>query len=117
MATAPRILIAHDGSAPAEAAMADLARAGLPAKAQARIVSAADVALPPVVLPGEAEVWYSQNLVTLERQTVDARKRAAETARKAAHSLRSLFPGWSVTTEVATEDPAAAILDAAARWK
>lgn len=117
MPATPRILIAHDGSAPAEAALADLARAGLPAKAQARIVCAADIATPPAFFPGEAEAWYAQSLVALEQQSLAAKRTAAATARKAAQTLRGLFPGWSVTTETAEADPAAAILDAAARWK
>jgi nucleotide-binding universal stress UspA family protein len=117
MPAVPRILIAHDGSAPAEAALTDLARAGLPAKAQARIVSAAPLALPPAYLPGEADAWYSQGLAALELQNRGARKTAEATAREAAKTLKALFPGWTVTTETSEADPAEAILDAAERWK
>src|SRR5215217_4132769 len=117
MPNAHRILIAHDGSAAADAALRDLARAGLPARAQARILSAADTTPALAFLPGEAEAWYAQSLAAMERQALAAKKAAAAIANEAARTLRALFPGWTVTTEVAVQDPGEAVLDAAVRWK
>jgi nucleotide-binding universal stress UspA family protein len=113
-----KVLIAHDGSAHADAALEDLSRAGLPAAAQARVVSFADVRLPPVAfLPGEADAWYAQSIAVLESQSRDAGREADARAKKAAARLQKLFPGWKITTHAALQDPAGGILDAAARWK
>lgn len=42
-----KVLIAYDGSAPSDAAMDDLVRAGLPQAGEARVISVAEVWLPP----------------------------------------------------------------------
>lgn len=49
MSNRMRILIGYDGSQCAEAALHDLKRAGLPAQADALIMSVADVFLPPPI--------------------------------------------------------------------
>ena len=48
-----RILIAYDGSAGADAALSDLMRAGLPMRAEARVLTIADIWVPPAARPDE----------------------------------------------------------------
>ena len=47
MSTMMKVLIAYDGSSCADAALNDLSYAGLPQEVEARILSVADVFLPP----------------------------------------------------------------------
>jgi nucleotide-binding universal stress UspA family protein len=86
-----KILIGYNGSQIAEAALDDLRRAGLPEKADAVILSVAEVWLPP--------------------ENIDAAK---VLARRAQSHVEKEFPRWKIKTEISYGSPAPEILSKAA---
>ncbi len=119
MNDAMKILIAYDGSASADSALDDLARAGFPrSDVSALVVTVAEVWLPPMdddgdvhrhfVTPG-LKRKYEENLEILE----DAGKKAAE----AADRVRRLFPGWAVESRSTYGSPAWEILGFAEEFR
>src|SRR5215813_3969892 len=98
-----KILIGYDGSDCAESAIDDLTRAGLPPEAEARILTVAEIWLPPpppssfeiveqareVKVPADIKRVYSKESATL--------KQAKHLADRAADRLRAKFPKWDVT--------------------
>ena len=118
-----KILIGHDGSQSADAALADLQRAGLPNEAEALIVSAADVMLAPAT-PGyelAAEALMSRRVVSgllyAQRQTERALKDAKDIAARARDQVRSYFPHWSVRAEALAGTAAEELIGKANDWK
>ncbi|HWQ32851.1 MAG TPA: universal stress protein [Blastocatellia bacterium] len=99
-----KILIAYDGSQCADAALDDLHRAGLPAKAHAVVLSVIENWLPP---PSTLEVL----------EAVDRRMEATALAQRGAARLRSLMPGWEIEPEAGFGTPAGVIIEKAERWK
>lgn len=110
-----KLLIGYDASEPAETAVRELSRAGLPPDVEATVLSVADLptetpyfavdptagaaaALPPVVALAVRE---SAARVITEAQ---------QAAQKAAEVVRSLFPNWKVRSESAVDSPAWAIV-------
>jgi len=57
-----KLLIAYDGSSSADAALDDLKKAGLPAKAEVLIFSVAEVWLPPPEEEGEEQAFITEGL-------------------------------------------------------
>jgi nucleotide-binding universal stress UspA family protein len=114
-----RLLIGYDGSECAAVALADLHRAGLPAKVEAVVMSVADVWAGPIGSPAEPvrSEWLAK---AIERAHVE-RMRAIEDARaeadSAARRLRLEFPEWSVQAEGVGDSPAWAIIKRADAWK
>ena len=114
MSEVSKILIAYDGSACSDAALNDLRRAGLPATAEAVVVSVAYVFLPaPEAEVPDAEL-ASPGAAALMRP---AQARAAEAVRKAlavaergARRVRAEFPGWSVRAEAEGDSPPWAVI-------
>ena len=100
-----KILIGHDGSQSADAALVDLRRAGLPVEAEALVVSVADVmmvsATPGYEFAGEALMSrrVSAGLVSAQMQTERVLKEAKDFARRASERVRSYFLHWSVRAE------------------
>lgn len=106
-----RILIAYDGSACAEAALDDLQRAGLPQDVEALVMSVTELWLPPpppssfevmemaraVHVPSDMTRVYSQHSPALEA--------AQSLADQAASRLRTNFPTWQITTQIAVGSP------------
>jgi len=103
-----KILIAYDGSEPSDEALAGLARAGLPAKAEAMILSAADIWL----MDGDGRM-----AVNHKEHFDKVVKSAQKTAQKAGTKIHKKFPAWTINILTPTESPAMAILDKAERWK
>jgi nucleotide-binding universal stress UspA family protein len=104
------ILIAYDGSGHADAAIDDLALAGLPDHANALVLSVLDAWLPGAspsggkadeALPGLKEIRDA----VMHR--VEAQRAIAE---KGAARVRTLFPGWRVAADACAESPAAEII-------
>jgi hypothetical protein len=93
-----KILIGHDGSQSADAALVDLQRAGLPVETEALIVSVADVMMVPTTpayeLAGEALMSrrVTAGLVYAQRQTERVVKEAKEFANRAKEQVRAYFP-------------------------
>lgn len=112
-----KILIAYDGSKCAEAAIDDLARAGMPPSGEALVVSVAEVWLPPqdsVVTEADGQSPYIANLVKARRES--GQKAVTEAAMLAKHAetrIRKALPGWSVASSATYGSPAWEILDAA----
>jgi nucleotide-binding universal stress UspA family protein len=102
-----RILIAYDGSSHADAAVSDLELAGMPAAGEARVLTIADVILPPPLvgrlIEGEPE---PPSLRQAPARAVTALRAALDTARKGAMAVRAALPGWKVTA-IADADEAA----------
>jgi len=108
-----KVLIGYDGSKSADAALADLQTAGLPAKIQAKVVTVTTpwTAVPPEGLAGSR----------LERESAaiakTSRKQAQAMAEQAAARLRKSFPGWKVTSEAVLDHPAEGLIRSAETWK
>jgi hypothetical protein len=101
-----KILLAYDGSEYADAALADLQRAGLPADAQARVVVVDEQ-----WLPGAASHWMVGTI-----QLTNASEDAQTLAQRAVACVRELFPTWEVEAEVRNGTPASSLLAAAEAW-
>jgi nucleotide-binding universal stress UspA family protein len=118
-----KILIGHDGSQSADAALVDLQRAGLPDEAEALIVSVADVMMVPET-PGyelAAEALMSRRvtagLVNAQRHTERVLKEAKDFAGRARDQVRSYFPHWSVRAETLAGPAAWELISKANDWK
>lgn len=114
-----KLLIGYDGSEPADAAIRDLARAGLPSDVEAAVLSVADL---PTEVPylnygsDKSNVKNLPPLVVLAARENAARvvTEAQQAAQKGAELVRSLFPSWNVQHEMLVDSPAWAILRRAA---
>ena len=118
-----KLLIAYDGSSSADTALDDLLRAGLPAQADAIVISVADIFMPRVAASEgyDAKVaMLSYGSSAVERrleQVSHALEEARRWAANASKRLRAQFPSWKVRTEVCGHSPAWAIVEKADEWK
>ena len=118
-----KILIGHDGSQSADAALVDLQRAGLPDDAEALIVSVADVITVPVTSDYEfaAEALMSRRvtagLVHAERQRERVLSEAKHFADRARDRVRSYFPHWNVRAETLAGPAASELISKANEWR
>jgi len=118
-----KILIGHDGSQSADAALVDLQRAGLPDEAEALVVSVADVMMVPQTpayeLAGEALMSrrVTAGLVHAQKQTERVLKDAEEFANRAKEQVRSYFPHWNVRAETLAGSAAFELISKADEWK
>jgi nucleotide-binding universal stress UspA family protein len=117
-----RVLIGYDGSSYADAAIADLQRAGLPDHVEALVVPVGDA---PVVAPFPSPQVVEQAFVGervrsivehANRQTAEALSDAKSFARKARTQLKSLFPSWDVQAQVVAGRPADELNRLATHW-
>ena len=117
-----KILIGHDGSQSADAALVDLQRAGLPVEAEALIVSVADIMMVPQTpayeLAGEALMSrrVTAGLVHAQKQTERVLKDAEEFANRAKEQVRSYFPHWNVRAETLAGSAALELISKADEW-
>ncbi len=102
-----KILVAYDGSDCAQAALDDLRSAGLPDKAEVKVVAVLETWLPP------PSGWALLQGTSRASQELDA----LALAQGAAVSLRSLFPGWELTAQEEMGSPASALLKMADDWQ
>jgi nucleotide-binding universal stress UspA family protein len=116
-----KILIGYDGSEGGDTGIDGLQRAGLPAEAEALVVSVAEVWLPPP--PGD-EVVDDTFPLQIPAGVKRARERAArivEQAQEVAESggkrVRRIFPGWTVSHEALSGSPAFELLNRAREWQ
>jgi len=118
-----KILIGHDGSQSADAALVDLQQAGLPVEADALVVSVADVmmvsATPAYELAGEALMSrrVTAGLVYAQKQMERVLTEAKDFARRASDQVRSYFPHWSVRAETLAGSAASELISKADEWK
>lgn len=104
-----KIVIAYEGADPGDAALDDLARAGLPTEGQATIFTVADI-WPVSEESPSADVLRAMPYVAQTRAR--AKKiiaQASLVANRGAARVRALLPGWRVTPEAAADSPAWAI--------
>jgi nucleotide-binding universal stress UspA family protein len=113
-----KILIAYDGSRAANSGIIDLARAGMPPTGEARVLSIADVVLPPSV-PGRVvgKGPVPPELMTHAPHAVETLAEAITTAREGAQLLRKTLPGWDVTPVAQADAPAWGIVKEADVWQ
>jgi Universal stress protein UspA and related nucleotide-binding proteins len=118
-----KILVGYDGSQSADAALADLRRAGLPPEAEALIVSVADVMMAPATphyeLVGQALTSrrVTSGLMYAEQQNARVVNEAGAFASKATNQLRRYFPNWYVRSETPNGIAAWELIDKANEWK
>ena len=109
-----KLLIGYDGSECAGAALNDLRRAGLPEAVEARIVSVAEVWLPPAAASGGETTPSSEPIYAKAREALVHAETLAEQGRK---KLADLFPGWQIKAEAAAGSPAWELVFRADSWK
>jgi nucleotide-binding universal stress UspA family protein len=105
-----KILIAYDGSEHADAALADLRRAGLPPEAEVIVFSVAELTTPMPPLHAGSALAYAQALPP-------GQEVAAEVARQGVERIRQDFPGWQARAETAAGSPAWVIVQRADEWR
>jgi nucleotide-binding universal stress UspA family protein len=111
-----RVLIAYDGSALAEAALDDLAHAGLPPELELLAVTVADVWLP----PDQQEAIYPEvpsAVVKARAQARQAVEAACSLAERAAARLKTLYPHAKIQAFATADSPAWGIVKKASVWK
>ena len=116
-----KVIIGYDGSPSAEAALADLHRAGLPADTKILIVTVGDnwtapaemASLPAAALTSRR---LTATMAQLQNQAERTIKQAEETSDAAAR-IKSKFPAWQVGTEIMCGDAGWAIIQKAAEWR
>jgi nucleotide-binding universal stress UspA family protein len=115
-----KILIAHDGSESANAALNELHRAGLPNTGDALFVAVADVFIPPPGEVGEGEDFPAVELPGIKRahdRAAQELERTRARAEQAGRRFKEMFPSWVVTVEAHADSPAWAIVRRADEWK
>lgn len=105
-----KILMAYDGSKCADAALEDLALAGLPRETEVMVLSVAELWMPP---PSSYEMLEPR---WVERPP-SGEKEALALAKRAAEHIKLKFPAWEVAAESASGSPAREVIDQAEKWK
>lgn len=103
-----KVLIGYDGSHSADAAIDDLAIAGLPPRLEARVLMFIDL------WPHLSE-WI-KGPEDVRRNLEHLINESDAIAAKAADRLRNRFPGWTVRSETVTDSSYHGLLAAAERW-
>ena len=118
-----RILIAYDGSDCAEAALDDLAQAGLPKTAEAIVMSVTEVWLPPPpassyeIVEQAMTVSVPADMKKVYAKGSQAVKKAKALAERGAARVRATFPKWKVKAEAIYGSPAWELVFKADKWK
>jgi nucleotide-binding universal stress UspA family protein len=116
-----KILIAYDGSESADNGIDGLLRAGLPAQADALVISVADVRLPPPSSYEMVEAAFEEQIRASSEKTSERAAPAVEKARDMAEvataRVLSNFPAWRVNATACAGSPAWEIIQKADEWK
>lgn len=118
-----KVLIAYDGSAHADAALADLRRAGLPREAEALIVTVGDglvsTSSPLAEVAGIALTSrrVTSAIAVAREQSARLLAEARVFAAYARERVLSDFPDWEVRTEVLEGSPSRELLRKAEEWQ
>lgn len=118
-----RILIAYDGSDCAEAALDDLAQAGLPQTAEAIVLSITEVWLPPPpvssyeIVEQAMSVHVPADLKKVYMKGSRVVKEAKALAERGAARVSATFPHWKVMAEAIYGSPAWELVFKADKWK
>jgi len=112
-----RLLIAYDGSHASDDAIHDLAQAALPPELDVKVISVADVYLPPSLQSGAAGTDMPSPLV---RKAEEKALREVEAYRalatRACGRIQALFPKWKCMPVAAADSPGWAIIRQAAEF-
>lgn len=114
-----KIVIAYDGSSCADSALEDLSRAGLPQRAEALIISVAELPLPPPPPPGYGILsGYAVRASTLVDTEASSRvvEEANALAFQASRLVHASFPDWEVRSDALLGSPAREIIEKAEGW-
>lgn len=114
-----KIVIAYDGSSCADSALEDLSRAGLPQRAEALIISVAELRLPPPPPPGYGILsGYAVRASTLVDTEASSRvvEEANALAFQASRLVQASFPDWEVRSDALLGSPAREIIEKAEGW-
>lgn len=114
-----KILIAYDGSEPADKGIDALSRAGLPVEVDALVVSVAEVWLPP---PGGDfdDTFPLQIPAGLKQARAHAAKivkEAQELAERGSKRVQHIFPRWTISHEALNGSAAHELLNRAREWQ
>ena len=115
-----KILIAHDGSEYADAALDDLKRAGLGTGVELLVMTLADVFVPP---PNDEKVdaafpvYVPEGIKRAHERAKQKLEEAQDLAKRASERFASKFPGWGISYEAGADSPAWAIIRKADEWK
>lgn len=118
-----KILIGYDGSECADAALDDLAQAGLPPAGEAHLMSVAEVWLPPPA-PSAYEIVeearHANSPAELQRdfaKSCAAAKEALVLAERACDRVERRFPNWKVSVSSSCGSAAWELVAKADEWK
>jgi nucleotide-binding universal stress UspA family protein len=116
-----RVIIAYDGSSDADAAIAELSRAGLPRDSEVLVVSVADfsVATPTLSefdLVSAASTRMEAVLTRVRQRKARLLKETRAMVSEVVHRLRPQFPDWTVNSEVMRGTPAEELLRKVREW-
>ena len=107
---AMKIMIGYDGSPQADAALADLGRAGLPREVEAMVLSVSEEWIPtPASLGGVATSYPKFGL--------EAEDEALKLAQSAKAVLETQFPGWQINAEAVTGSPGNMLIWKSEEWE
>lgn len=109
-----KILVAYDGTPGAELAIKDLVRSGLPDHAEAKVVTFADVWLPPE--PPADDLGVPSTYSAAHEKAADLLREARKTAIIGARHVHEIFPHWTVSNVAHADSPAWGIMAEARRW-
>lgn len=113
-----KILFAYDGSGHADAAIASFSSAGLPVKADVKVISVADVFLPPAISEEDMFPPHEPEVVRRAHERAEQKlQEAEEMAKQACEQLTRIFPEWQVSHEAVADSPAWALIRKADEWK
>jgi len=101
-----RVLIGYDGSKHADAALADLARAGLPPGTEAVVLTIADLFEPPCSTQQAVEPMVEHAVKQWRNRVEAAISEAKLFAESAASKLRTEHLKWAISTEAFADSPA-----------
>ena len=114
-----KILIGYDGSECADAALEDLRRAGLPEKAEAIVLSVADVCVPPPVneeIDNTFPLYVPAGIKRAHEHAAQALGEARVKVEHAAARVKKSFPGWNVSAQATADSPAWALIKKSDQW-
>jgi len=115
-----KILIAYDGSECANAAIEDLKTAGLPKKAEALVMTMADVFLPPPIdeeIDNTFPMYVPDGIKRAHERAEGKLEKARLMSQRASEQVKKHFPDWEVRYEALADSPAWAIIRTAEKWK
>jgi len=109
-----KILVAYDGTPGAEQALKDMLHAGFPQRAEAKVLTIADVWLPPA--PPEGTHPDDPHYVATHEKATEVVRQAGKIAVEGARRVHELFPNWMVSNGATADSPAWGIIAEAKRW-